>query len=97
MNTVQKDIKIEISRLSKPVELNYRTTTELETQLKPGIDGVIINTGNKRATFLPHVWDKIPDKSEFLTQLCLKLGVPGDFWKFGKLKVFIYQVEHFSE
>lgn len=91
------DIKIEISYLTQPSPLIYDNPNELLEIIRPNIDGVVIRDGMRRATFLPQVWEKLPDPSEFLDQLCLKMGVPADFWRRKKLKVLTYQVEEFNE
>lgn len=91
------DIKIEISYLTQPSPLIYDNPNELLEIIRPNIDGVVIRDGMRRATFLPQVWEKLPDPSEFLDQLCLKMGVPADFWHRKKLKVLTYQVEEFNE
>lgn len=90
-------IQIEISRLTEPILLKYESAEELLVKLKPGIDGVILKDGFKRATFLPQVWEKIDSKESFLSQLCLKMGAKNDLWKFKKIQVFTYQVEEFHE
>jgi AMMECR1 domain-containing protein len=51
----------------------------------------------RRATFLPQVWEKIPDPEEFLGQLCMKMGASPDLWRKKKLEVLTYQVEEFHE
>ena len=90
-------IEIEVSRLTFPKKLEYTDTTDLLARLRPNVDGVILHDGYRRATFLPQVWDKIPDKAEFLDNLCYKMGVPGDTWRHKHLEVLIYQVEEFHE
>jgi AmmeMemoRadiSam system protein A len=90
-------IKIEISRLTKPVLVSYQDAEDLVAKLRPGIDGVVLQDGLRRATFLPQVWDKLPDPQDFLSQLCLKMGIPGDSWLKKDLEVFVYQVEEFRE
>ena len=91
------DIKIEISRLTPPVPLVYRNGDDLVSKLKPGIDGVVLRDGFQRATFLPQVWDKLPDPEEFLDHLCTKMGALPGTWRTKKLEVFTYQVEEFRE
>jgi AmmeMemoRadiSam system protein A len=88
---------IEISRLTIPQPLQYAQPLELPHKLKPGSDGVIIRDGIHRATFLPQVWEKIPDPDGFLSHLCQKMGVPADIWKRKMLQVFTYHVEEFQE
>ncbi len=90
-------IKIEISRLSRPQPLEYKTPEDLLKLLRPNIDGVILRDGFRRATFLPQVWEKISDPALFLSYLCQKMGSSPDAWKQKKLEVSIYQVEEFCE
>jgi AmmeMemoRadiSam system protein A len=91
------DIEIEISYLTRPKILNYVNPAELLEILRPNIDGVVVRDGMRRATFLPQVWEKIPDPEEFLEQLCMKMGAPADLWRRKKLDVLTYQVEEFHE
>ena len=89
--------EIDISILSNPLELEYRDANDLVRKLRPGIDGVIINKGLARATFLPQVWDQLPETEDFLSQLCRKAGLSADEWQKGGLGVAIYQVQYFHE
>ncbi len=91
------EIDIEISRLTAPVPIEYRDADDLLGILRPGIDGIILRDGLRRATFLPQVWKQIPDKAEFLAHLCQKMGASPDAWKKKHLEVLIYQVEEFQE
>ncbi|MEZ0396733.1 MAG: AmmeMemoRadiSam system protein A [Anaerolineales bacterium] len=91
------EIYIEVSRLTLPVPLDYRDPDDLLAKLRPGVDGVILRDGWRRATFLPQVWEKISDKAEFLDNLCYKMGVPPDTWRRKHLEVLTYQVEEFHE
>lgn len=90
-------IHIEVSRLTPPHELSYSNTDDLLARLRPHIDGVILKQGFRKATFLPQVWEKIPDPAEFLDQLCYKMGRRGNLWRETKLQVYVYQVEEFHE
>lgn len=90
-------LKIEISRLTPPEILKYSTPEELLRLLRPGVDGVVLRDGVRRATFLPQVWEKIPQPADFLGQLCRKMGAPADLWRTKPLQVSIYQVEEFAE
>jgi AmmeMemoRadiSam system protein A len=92
-----KDIEIEISYLTHPEPLKYENPDDLPKLLRPNIDGVVLRDGGKRATFLPQVWEKIPDPEEFLAELCMKMGAPANLWRRKKLDVMIYQVEEFHE
>lgn len=91
------DIKIEISYLTRPEVIKYNNPIDLLEILRPNIDGVVIRDGMRRATFLPQVWEKIPDPEEFLEQLCIKMGSSPDLWRRKKLDVLTYQVEEFHE
>ena len=90
-------LEIEISHLSPSRELEYADAEDLLAKLHPNVDGVVLRRGVQRATFLPQVWEKIPDPADFLTQLCYKMGVPGDLWRREHLQVQTYQVEEFKE
>ena len=90
-------IQIEVSRLTRPLPLDYRDANDLPSKLRPYVDGVILKDGFRRATFLPQVWEKIPDPSEFLDNLCYKMGAGRDHWRRKHLEVLIYQVEEFHE
>jgi AmmeMemoRadiSam system protein A len=92
------EICIEVSRLTPPRALEYTAPEELPTLLHPGVDGVTLNDGPwRRATFLPQVWEKLPDPGAFLDHLCEKMGLPADTWRVRHLEVRIYQVEEFHE
>ncbi|MBL8050294.1 MAG: AmmeMemoRadiSam system protein A [Anaerolineales bacterium] len=90
-------IRIEVSRLGAPQALSYESSEDLIKKLNPHIDGVIIKYGERKATFLPQVWEKIPNPSEFMNQLCYKMNGQANLWRETKLQVFTYQVEEFRE
>ena len=90
-------LKIEISRLTLPEDLEYSTPEDLLQKLRPNLDGVTIFDGRHRATFLPQVWEKLPDPVEFLEHLCLKMDASPDLWRRRNLRVQTYQVEEFHE
>jgi AmmeMemoRadiSam system protein A len=90
-------IRIEVSRLTPPRPLEYSTSEDLIAKLRPHVDGVILRGDFRRATFLPQVWEKIPDPEEFLDHLCSKMGARPNLWRDTKLQVEIYQVEEFHE
>lgn len=90
-------IEIEISHLTVPDKLEYNQPDELLTRLRPGIDGVILDDGYRKATFLPQVWEQLPDPAEFLSHLCMKMGASQNFWRNQILNVMTYQVEEFHE
>lgn len=91
------NIDIEVSVLTKPAPLAYDSPDDLLRKLRPHVDGVVLRQGSNRATFLPQVWESVPEPAQFLSMLCQKLGAPPDAWRRGHLEVDIYQVEEFSE
>ena len=92
-----QNIKIEISVLTVPQKLLYVSVEDLFSKLRPNTDGVIIEKGRYSATYLPQVWEELPDKKEFLSSLCLKAGLPEHEWEHGMLEVMVYQAEVFGE
>ena len=90
-------IQLEVSRLTRPLPLEYTDAADLLSKLRPHVDGVILRDGGRRATFLPQVWEKIPDPAEFMDNLCYKMGVSDNTWRMKHLEVLTYQVEEFHE
>lgn len=90
-------LEIEVSILTDPQPLPYSSPEDLLARLRPGVDGVILVSGFHRATFLPQVWEKVPEADVFLSMLCEKAGLPPDTWRHGRVEVFTYQVESFHE
>ncbi|HEY3473117.1 MAG TPA: AmmeMemoRadiSam system protein A [Anaerolineales bacterium] len=91
-------LQIEISCLTQPVPLEYSDAHDLISRLRPHIDGVILREGSfRRATFLPQVWETIPNPAEFLENLCYKMGADPDLWRRQHLDVLTYQVAEFHE
>jgi len=91
------ELDIEVSVLTDPAPLEYKDGADLLAKLRPNIDGVIIRQGHAAATFLPQVWDQLPEPADFLAHLCRKAGLPMDAWQQGNLVVSTYQVQYFSE
>lgn len=90
-------VEIEVSLLSEPQPLDYKDADDLLAKLRPGVDGVILRKGMHSSTFLPQVWEQLPEKEMFLSHLCMKAGLPGDAWKTGDLEILTYQVQYFEE
>lgn len=93
----EPDLDIEISVLTPSRKLDVSDPQSLPDMIRPRIDGVTLRRGFYRATFLPQVWDKIPDPVEFLDRLCLKMGLSRKAWLLPGIEVEVYQVEEFSE
>jgi MEMO1 family protein len=89
------NIKLEISVLTEPKPLKYASPEDLKAKLIPGVDGVILKSDGRESTFLPVVWDMLPNKEEFLSELCLKQGSPANCWK--TAEVLTYQAQEFHE
>jgi AmmeMemoRadiSam system protein A len=71
-------IKIEVSVLTEPKPLEYRDVEDLRKKIRPGIDGVVLELDGYRSTYLPSVWEQLPDFDSFFTTLCQKAGLPGN-------------------
>lgn len=75
-----KQLDIHISILSAPESLDFRDEDDLRQRIRPGIDGLILEADGRRGTFLPSVWDSLPDTESFLRHLKLKAGLPETYW-----------------
>lgn len=98
---VKKDelekLNIEISVLTIPEKVKYCDKNDLLCKINSLQDGIIIKKGFSGATFLPQVWEQLPNKEDFLNQLCLKAGLCFNEWESGSLEVEKYNVEAFEE
>lgn len=72
--------RVEVSVLSKPVPMRFSDEADAIGQLHPGVDGVILEWRQYRGTFLPQVWDQLPDPARFMRHLKQKAGLAADFW-----------------
>ncbi len=90
-------LEIEISVLSPSEPLAFESPEDLLQKLQPEIDGVVLTHGYHRATFLPQVWEQLPDPEEFLGHLCRKAGLPANAWRWPDIEISIYHVEKFEE
>ncbi len=89
-------LKIEVSQLTSPLPLSFTSEADALALLRPGIDGVVLNVRGRRATFLPQVWDELPEPVRFLGHLKQKAGLPPDFWA-PDLELEHYQVTKWKE
>jgi AmmeMemoRadiSam system protein A len=85
-------IKIEVSVLSLPKKINYVNEKDLLIRISSD-KGFIIRKGNNSATFLPQVWEQIPDKIEFLEQLSIKAGLNRNAWKSAEIWSYTVNAE----
>lgn len=87
-------LEIHISVLSPPEELTFSSEEDVLRQIRPGTDGLILQEGFRRGTFLPSVWEELPEKELFWAHLKRKAGLPTDYWS-ATLRVFRYTTEYF--
>lgn len=87
-------LSIHISILKPAVELNIQSETDLIKQLKPDIDGLIIEDNSHRATFLPSVWQSLPHAEDFVHHLKIKAGFDADYWS-KNIRAYRYSTESF--
>ncbi|MDH3693796.1 MAG: AmmeMemoRadiSam system protein A [Gammaproteobacteria bacterium] len=73
-------LQIEISILSNPEFLRVSSENELVEKLTPGVDGLILSQGGLQGTFLPAVWEKLPQPQDFIRELKQKAGFASDYW-----------------
>ena len=75
-----KDVEIHITILNPAEEISFKSEEDLLSQLRPHVDGLILSDGDRRGTFLPAVWESLPEPREFLKHLKLKAGLPVNYW-----------------
>jgi AmmeMemoRadiSam system protein A len=73
-------LTLSLSVLTPPVPMTFKDQEDMLGQLRPRVDGLIIEDGGRRALFLPSVWEQLPDKHQFLAHLKAKAGMPTDHW-----------------
>lgn len=90
------DLTIDISVLSEPEPIDFTDQQDLLHQIRPGVDGLILEGPlGHRGTFLPSVWEQLPDRAQFLAHLKLKAGLPADYWD-DRIRVWRYTTESFE-
>lgn len=92
-----KRIEIEISVLTVPEPLAFASPQDLLARLRPNVDGVVLSVDGRQATYLPQVWEQLPDKQVFMSELARKAGLPAKAWTEPGAAVMTYQVEAFKE
>ncbi len=88
-------ISVSVSILSTPRPMSFADEADLVRQVRPDIDGLIMQDGNRRGIFLPSVWSGLPKAETFVTHLKRKAGLPADHWS-DSLRVFRYTTESFG-
>lgn len=87
-------LDIHVSVLSAPEPLPVRDGADLLRKLRPGIDGLVLSEGTRRATFLPAVWEQLPQAQDFVAHLLRKGGWPPGYWS-AAMRVERYTAETF--
>jgi len=90
------ELEIHISILSPPEPIRFSSEADLLRQIRPQIDGLILEDGVYRGTFLPSVWEQLPQPEQFLAHLKMKAGLPPNYWS-DTMRLYRYISEPFSE
>jgi AmmeMemoRadiSam system protein A len=89
-------LSLHLSLLTPPERLDVTTESQLLALLRPSVDGLILEAETGRATFLPAVWEQLPDPAQFVRQLKMKAGWPAGYWS-DRVRVSRYTAESFDE
>jgi len=88
-------LQLSISVLTPSTPVMFGSEADLINQIRPGIDGLILEEHGNRGTFLPSVWEQLPDPDQFLRHLKQKAGLMPDYWS-DSIKIRRYQTESFE-
>jgi AmmeMemoRadiSam system protein A len=88
--------QVEISLLTPAEAMAFTSEADALAQLRPEIDGVILIAGNRRSTFLPQVWEQLPEPAAFMAHLKQKAGLAADYWG-PDVRLERYQVQKWKE
>ncbi|WP_126445409.1 AmmeMemoRadiSam system protein A [Sulfuricystis multivorans] len=88
--------RVEVSLLTPPVPLDFTDEADAIRQMRPGIDGMIFEYHGRRGTFLPQVWESLPDRQQFFAHLKQKAGFPANFWS-PEVRLYRYEVQKWKE
>ena len=86
------ELEIHLSILTPAEPVSFTSEQNLITQLQPGIDGLILEEGRRRGTFLPSVWEQLPEPEKFLRHLKQKAGLAADYWS-ENIRIYRYRTE----
>lgn len=89
-------ISVEVSLLSELQPIDFSSEADALAQLRPNIDGVVFECGSYRSTFLPQVWESLPQPQQFLARLKSKARLAEDFWA-EDIQLFRYTVSKWRE
>jgi len=87
-----ENLKIHLSILTPAEPVWFNSEQDLLAQLQPDIDGLILEEGQRCGTFLPSVWEVLPEPEQFLRNLKQKAGLPGDYWS-ENIRIYRYRTE----
>lgn len=87
---------VEVSLLTPAAPMAFRDEADFMAQLRPGVDGIVFQYGRHRSTFLPQVWESLPDSVQFMQQLKRKAGLPPNFWH-EEVSISRYEVTKWKE
>jgi AmmeMemoRadiSam system protein A len=90
------EIRVEVSLLSPMQAIDFTSEDDALSRLRPFEDGVVLEYGLARGTFLPQVWEDLPDPAKFLSELKRKAGLASSFWA-QEVRLFRYTVSKWSE
>ena len=88
--------RVEVSLLTAPQPMTFADETDALRQLRPNVDGVIFIAGQRRSTFLPQVWEQLPQPRQFMAHLKQKAGLPADYWS-SEVQLQRYEVQKWKE
>jgi hypothetical protein len=90
------DLQVEISLLSPKQPIAFKSELDALVQLQGGVDGLILEFKQHRGTFLPQVWEQLPDPRQFMAHLKQKAGLPQNFWS-ESIRLYRYHVQKWVE
>lgn len=90
-----KTLHVEVSVLTAPIQVTYENIEDLKSKIRPNIDGIILKLNSKQATFLPQVWEELPEFETFFGHLLHKAGLEIDSFKYHP-DIYTYQVDKYS-
>ena len=88
--------RVEVSLLTPPEPLHFTDEADAVRQMRPGVDGMIFEYRGRRGTFLPQVWESLPEPERFFAHLKQKAGFPADFWS-PEVQLYRYEVQKWKE
>jgi AmmeMemoRadiSam system protein A len=88
--------RVEVSLLTPAVPMSFTDEADAIRQMQPGVDGMIFECYGRRGTFLPQVWESLPEPHQFFTHLKQKAGFSPDFWS-PDVKLYRYEVQKWKE